>query len=152
VAALTGLLMMLGSLVWAMADVWPHESFTVAWSGDAFVAPLQNLGLGLVLAVVLGVALIRFIPSGWFWDRLVVGAVVGSAAQVAGGAPEEAGGVAALIGRRGVAATALRPGGQVEIDGRRYEATVAVGSLTAGTEVVVKARTDFNLVVERAET
>jgi membrane-bound serine protease (ClpP class) len=152
VAALAGLLMMLGSLVWAMADVWPHESFTVAWSGDAFVAPLQNLGLGLVLAVVIGVALIRFIPSGWFWDRLAVGAVVGGAAQVAGGAPEAAGGVAALIGRRGVAATALRPGGQVEIDGRRYEATVAVGSLTAGTDVVVKARTDFNLVVERAET
>ncbi|MBI3890966.1 MAG: DUF4154 domain-containing protein [Candidatus Wallbacteria bacterium] len=29
---------------------------------------------------------------------------------------------AALVGKRGVAATALRPGGQVEIAGRRYDA------------------------------
>jgi membrane-bound serine protease (ClpP class) len=134
-----------------MADLWPNESIGVAWSGDAFVGPLQNLGLGMALAFGLGLALIRFLPSGWFWDRLAIGSVVGGSAQVSGGAPEEGGGVDVLIGQRGLAATALRPGGQVEIGGRRYEATVAVGSIDAGAQVVVRARTDFSLVVERIE-
>jgi len=151
VVAVAGLVMMLGSLVWAMADLWPGVPLTVAWSGDVFVEPLQNLGLGLALAVGLGLALAKFLPSGWVWDRLVVGSVVGGAAQVSGGAPESAGGVAALIGQRGVAATALRPGGQVEIAGRRYEASVAVGAIDAGAAVVVTGRSDFGLVVEKAD-
>ena len=150
VVAIAGLLLMLGSLVWAMADLWPGVPLTTAWSGDVFLAPLQNLGLGLLLAVALGLALARFLPSGWIWDRLVVGSVVGGAAQAAGGAPEAAEGLATLVGQRGVAATALRPSGQVEISGRRYEATVAVGSIDAGEAVVVRGRTDFSLVVERA--
>lgn len=151
VVAVAGLMLMLGSLVWAMADLWPGVPLTVAWSGDVFVGPLQNLGLGLALAVGLGLALAKFLPSGWVWDRLVVGSVVGGAAQVSGGAPELAGGVAALIGQRGVAATALRPGGQVEIAGRRYEAAVAVGAIDAGAAVVVTGRSDFGLVVEKAD-
>ena len=151
-AALAGLVMMLGSLVWAMADLWPNEPITVAWSGDVFVGPLQNLGLGLLLALGLGMALIRFIPNGWFWERLAVGAVIGGTAQNSGGAPAAAGGLAALVGQRGVAATGLFPSGQVEIAGRRYEASVAVGSIEVGATVLVVGRTDFGLVVERASS
>lgn len=151
IVAVAGLLLMLGSLVWAMADLWPGMSFGVAWSGDVFAGPLQNLGLGLVLALGLGLALAKFLPSGWVWDRLVVGSVVSGSAQVAGGAPEVASGVAALIGLQGVAATALRPGGQVEIAGRRYEASVAVGAIDAGVAVVVRGRSDFGLVVEKTD-
>jgi membrane-bound serine protease (ClpP class) len=50
-----------------------------------------------------------------------------------------------------VAATGLFPSGQVEIDGRRYEASVAIGSIDAGATVIVCGRTDFGLVVERAD-
>jgi membrane-bound serine protease (ClpP class) len=152
VAALAGLIMMLGSLVWAMADLWPNEPLSIAWSGDAFLAPAQNLGLGLVVAVGLGVAVIRFIPNGWFWDQLAVTGVIGGTAQDSGGAPSAAGGLADLIGQRGVAATALFPSGQVEIDGRRYEASVTVGSIEAGVSVVVCGRSAFGLVVERDAT
>ena len=151
IVAVAGLGLMLGSLVWAMADLWPGVPINVAWSGDVFAEPIQNLGLGLLIAGGLGLALAKFLPSGWVWDKLVVGSVVGGAAQVAGGAPEAAGGVAALIGQHGVAATALRPGGQVEIAGRRYEATVAVGAIDAGAAVVVCGRSDFGLVVEKAD-
>ncbi len=151
IVAVAGLAMMLGSLVWAMADLWPGVPLTVAWSGDAFAAPLRNLGLGLVLAVGLGIALARFMPRGWVWDKLVLGSVVGGAAQSAGGAPEDAGRTASLIGALGVAVTALRPSGQIEIDGRRYEAQVAVGAIDTGDAVVVRGRASFGLVVEKAE-
>ena len=148
--AVTGLALMLGSLVWSMADLWPNEPITVAWSGDVFVGPLQNLGLALALAVGLGLALIRFIPDGWFWDRLAVGAVIDGTAQNSGSSPAAVG-LSALVGQRGVAATGLFPSGQVEIHGRRYEASVAIGSIDAGATVIVCGRTDFGLVVERAD-
>ncbi|MDE3083900.1 MAG: hypothetical protein KGJ37_01605, partial [Verrucomicrobiota bacterium] len=144
---MVGLMLMIGSIVWSMADIWPSQPVTL--SGGLFLAPLLNLGLGCVIAVVLAVALARFLPRGWMWDRLVLRATVGSAAQKSGAAPDMA--TEALVGRRGVAMTALRPGGQIEIDGQRYEAKVEVGAIDAGTDVVVTGRTDFSLTVEKAD-
>ncbi|MGH7945111.1 MAG: NfeD family protein [Opitutaceae bacterium] len=146
--ALTGLVLMLGSLVWAMADLWPNEPLSVAWSGDAFVGPLSNLGLGLVIAVALGIALARFVPRGWFWDKMVVQSTIGGAAQMAGGGVETGSAVAGLVGREGVAATSLHPGGQVEIDGRRYEGRVEIGAVERGKPVIVRGYSDFGLIVE----
>lgn len=151
ILAVTGLVLMLGSLVWAMADIWPGEPLTVAWSGDAFVQPLRNLGLGLLLAVALGLALARFLPKGWVWDKMVVGTAIGGSAQVAGLSPDLAREIVSLVGSTGVAVTALRPGGQVEVAGRRYEAKVEVGAVDAGARVIVRGRNDFGLIVEKAD-
>ncbi len=151
IVAVVGLVLMLGSLVWAMADLWPGVPLTVAWSGDAFVQPLQNLGFGLVIAVGLGIGLARFLPKGWVWDRMVVGSAIGGAAQIAGVSPDAAHEVAALVGQRGVAVTVLRPSGQVEVAGRRYEATAEFGAVDAGDPVVVRGQTSFALIVEKAD-
>jgi membrane-bound serine protease (ClpP class) len=147
--ALFGVLLMLGALVWSMADLWPNEPITVAWSGDAFVQPLQTLGLGLVLAVTFGAALARFLPKGWVWDKMMVQESIGGVAQVAGVGPGGAAHVDSLIGQRGVAVTVLRPSGQVEISGQRYEAIVEVGAVDAGDAVIVRGRTAFALLVEK---
>ncbi len=152
VLAVAGLVLMLGSLVWAMTDLWPGEPLTVAWSGDAFVQPLRNLALGLLLAVGTGAALLRFMPKGWMWEKMIVGTTIGGAAQVSGVGP---GGIADLdeiVGQRGLAVTMLRPSGQVEIGGRRYEAKVELGAVDAGDAVIVRGRTDFGLIVEKATT
>lgn len=151
VLALTGIVLMLGSLVWAMADLWPNEPLSIAWSGDAFVAPLTNLGLGILIAIALALALARFIPKGWFFTRLAVSGPTGGPAQFAGAAPEIEATVETLVGRTGVAATGLYPSGQVEIDGRRYEARLEVGSAPAGARIVVRRKTDFGLLVDRVE-
>lgn len=152
VMAVSGVALMLGSLVWAMADIWPDQPLTIATSGDVFLRPLFNLGAGLALALVLGVVLARFLPKGWLWDRMVLQAAVGTAAQVAGKAPDLAANTAGLIGQQGVVVTPLRPGGEVEIDGRRYQAQLELGTAAAGTPVVVIGRTDFGLKVERIST
>jgi membrane-bound serine protease (ClpP class) len=143
-----GFLLMIGSLFWAMADLWPGEPIQVAWSADAFVQPMINLGAGMGIALVLGACLLRFLPQGWVWDRLTVTETVGGSAQSAGGSPGTAALLDRLVGRRGVAATALRPGGQVEVDGRRFEAEVKVGAIDAGAPIVVLGHGDFALVVE----
>lgn len=149
VVAMTGILLMLGALLWGMADVWPGEAFEL--TPDLLVRPLVNLALGAVVAVAGGAALLRYLPHGWVFDRLVVGATVGGAAQRSGGAPEAAAAIESLVGRRGVAATALRPGGQVEIEGRRYEARCEIGVVDAGAPVIVRGRTDFGVIVEKDE-
>ncbi len=149
VVAIMGLMLMLGSLVWAMADLWPGVPLSTSWSGEVFVGPLQNLGLGLALAVGLALALARYLPKGWVWDKMVVGSAIGGAAQIGGVRADAAHELAALIGQHGVAVTVLRPSGQIEIGGRRFEAIVEVGAVNAGDPVIVRGRTDFALIVQR---
>lgn len=148
VLALSGLALMLGALVWAMADIWPNEPVTISTSGDLFLGPLANLGAGLVLALIMGALLMRFLPKGWLWDRMVLQMAGTTSAQVAGSAPEAGVATSSLVGVRGVVVTGLFPSGQIEIDGRRYEAKLVVGSAPVGAVVVVKRASDFNLVVE----
>ena len=142
VAALSGVLLMLGALVWSMADLWPNEP--VNFDGDVFTRPLINLGLGVAVAVALAAVLARFLPHGRIWGRLAVGGAVAGA----GVAPEVLNELGGLVGREGVAVTGLFPSGQVGIDGRRYEARLELGFAEAGTRVRVLRSTDFNLIVE----
>jgi len=139
-----GLMMMVGSLVWAMADIWPNQPISVTWTGDVLMEPLKNMLIGLVVAGGLLALIARFLPHGWIWQRLAVnGAVSGAGVATAVLEEEEA-----LVGREGVAATSLFPSGQVEVDGRRYEARLEVGYVEAGTPIRVVRRTGFNLIVE----
>lgn len=59
--ALTGVLLMLGALLWSMVDYWPTQPFE--FSGDVIMGPLLSLGLGLLIAVAGAVALIVFMPD-----------------------------------------------------------------------------------------
>lgn len=150
VLALTGVLLMLGSLVWAMADLWPNQPIDV--SGDVFVRPLLSLGLGFVVAVVGILAVARFLPKGWLWDKMILRAAVVGNSQRDASTPSAAAEAAGLVGVRGRAVTGLFPSGQVEINGRRYEARVLIGSLDRGVEIRVVGQSEFGLVVERAAT
>ena len=47
--------------------------------------------------------------------------------------------------------TDLFPSGRVEIDGVRWEARVALGTLRHGSRIRVKKGSDFGLVVEAIE-
>lgn len=149
VLAFTGGILMLGSLVWAMSDLWPGESIPL--SGDVFVRPLLNMLAGVLLAVVLFLALLRFLPKGGLWGTMVLDAAVAgepvAARALAGGGTGEPS-VTELIGETGIAATGLFPSGQVEIGGRRYEARLAVGFADAGTPVKVTGLAEFGLAVE----
>ena len=51
VLAVSGFILMLGSLVWAMADIWPNEP--ISSSRRRVCPPLLNVALGLVIALVL---------------------------------------------------------------------------------------------------
>jgi membrane-bound serine protease (ClpP class) len=148
--ALTGVAMMLGSLIWAGADLWPNEPLTISMSGDVFLLPAINLGLALLIAGVSAAVALKYLPKTGLYQHLAVQGASVVPAQVAGLEATAAGGLTALVGRTGVAVTALFPSGQVEIEGRRYTAQLALGFADAGTSVRVTGQNDFGLVVEKA--
>jgi membrane-bound serine protease (ClpP class) len=152
IAALTGVVLVLGALVWASADVWPSDPISLTWSGDTLTRPLLNVGLGVLIAALLIFAFLRFLPSTWFGRRMVLSASSVGSAQRSGVVFALAEGLEKLLGREAVAATDLRPGGFVEIDGRRLEARVSVGTVVAGSRVRVVGTSDFAVEVERIPT
>ena len=146
---LTGAVLMFISLVWAMTDLWPREP--IPFSSGVFFRPLATVMGGVALAVVLFLALIRFLPRGGLWGHMVLEATVGGepvpARSLTNGGSQESE-ARSLIGEEGIAATALFPSGQVEISGRRFEARLAMGYAEAGTPVRVTGVAEFGLTVE----
>lgn len=149
VPALTGAALILGSLIWAMLDLWPGEP--ISFSGDVLVRPLANVLTGVVLAIIIFLAILRFLPRGGPWGGMVLEAAVGGVptpAMPLHASGREKGSYRDLIGLTGTAVTALFPSGQVEVAGNRYEAKLAVGYAEAGTEIRVCGVSEFSLIVE----
>ncbi len=147
--ALTGIVLMLGSLVWSMADIWPNQPLEL--SGDLLLLPVANVGAGLLIAILLAVLLARFMPRGWIWDRMVLTANVGQGRPSSQGSVSTGEAADKLMGAKGVAVTGLYPSGQVEVDGRRYEAHLALGSADPGARVIVTGRAGFSILVEKLD-
>jgi membrane-bound serine protease (ClpP class) len=143
VFAMTGLAMIFGSLLWAMVDFWPGEP--IRFSPDLFAEPLVNLIYGLAIAVLGAVVFGRFFKGSWIERRLVLEGAAGGHQGVTrtervSSLPE--------TGAEGIAITDLFPSGRVEVEGRRYEARSALGSIEHGSRIRVKTSSDFGLVVE----
>jgi membrane-bound serine protease (ClpP class) len=149
VVALTGIVFMMGALVWAGADYWPNQPMTVNFSGAMLEQPLINLGVALLIAVGLFAVFLKYLPKTGIYQHLAVQGASTTPAQTSGVSPRGAAEVDSLIGRRGVAVTGLFPSGEVEVEGRRYPAQVTLGFVTAQTAIVVTGRTDFGLTVEK---
>jgi membrane-bound serine protease (ClpP class) len=149
VPAISGLALMLGSLVWAMLDLWPGEPLKL--NSEMLFRPLANVLTGTTLAVVVFLMILRFLPKGGPWGRMVLKTAVGGEPgpphplnTSAGDGPPPS----SLIGQTGVAATALFPSGQVSIAGKHYEARLPMGFASVGTVVAVTGITEFGLIVE----
>jgi membrane-bound serine protease (ClpP class) len=149
VVALTGVVFMLGALVWAGADYWPNQPMTVNFSGEMLQQPILNLGMALLIAFGLFAAFLKYLPKTGLYRHIAVHGASVTAAQNSGVAPQSAVAIGSLVGRRGVAITGLFPTGEVEVDGRRYSAQVSLGFVDANSPVIVTGRTDFGLIVEK---
>jgi membrane-bound serine protease (ClpP class) len=138
-----GIGLIFSSLIWAMADLWPGEPLGAAWSANAFALPLANFGIGLALALILAIALLRFLPHGWIWDRLVVQSTQEATSQPLPADPDT------VVGKTAHAVTTMAPSGYVVIDGRRYEAFCESGLAEKGSSLRVMAVDNFRLIVSQ---
>lgn len=140
--AIPGALLMLGSLLWGMSDVWPDQP--IEWDSDFLFKPLMNLITGTGGAIVIFFLLLRFMPRGGLWGHMVLESAIGGETTLSSVARHEP----SLIGATGQAVTALFPSGQIEIGGKRYDARLALGTVPPGTKVKVLSVGEFELTVE----
>lgn len=111
--------------------------------------PVVNLALALVIAIGFFSVLLKYLPKTGLYQHLAVQGASTVPAQTAGVGPQAAGTIAGLTGRQGIAVTGLFPSGEVEVDGRRYQAKVDLGFVEAKSVIVVTGHTDFGLTVEK---
>lgn len=152
-----GGLFILGSLLWSLSDIWPVPSQEGTDPGGiTFTVDPDSVWLALYEVLgAFGIALIglwliwRFLPNTPVYGRLVHSMAGPMPDPVLTGGSEFPGAKALPdVGSHGVVTKPLHPLGEVEIEGRRYQATVSVGSLNAGADIIVTGYRNFSLLVD----
>ncbi|MGE9290832.1 MAG: NfeD family protein [Puniceicoccales bacterium] len=150
--AVIGIILILGSLIWSMADIWPDEP--IDWNGGTFTEPILDIVIGMAIAVVGAVILARYLPKTWIWNKLVLQSAVGTPASGTGTAGKSPTGNTPSgwpdVGTTGIAVSDLFPNGEIEINGHRYQGKCRLGLIKHGSRIVVVGYQDFALTVEPA--
>jgi membrane-bound serine protease (ClpP class) len=152
VAGFTGIGLVVASLVLSFVPgsiTSPGiEGLGFPWAAlrGAFLTVLAAFGVGVVGLVVLA----RYVPRAPLFRRLVLAEASGPGTAETGGA--RAGGLEALVGKRGSAETDLRPAGTVEIEGARVDAVTDAEYLSRGDAVEVLQVSGNRVVVAPART
>lgn len=127
----------------------PPEYAPVEFRWSLLGAAALPVIVGLASGTVLVIILMRFFPKLPLFSRLVLqsdlsGAVVTAADPTGAARPED------LIGRKGVAATNLRPGGSARFDGRLLDVVSDGEWIEAGAAIAIVAADSNRIMVRRA--
>ncbi len=152
VAGITGLLLVVGSLVFSMFDGVTWDTYQ--WGGseeisvlDALRKPAMNVALGIFGSLFILFFMMKFLPKVKFIENTML---PGSLKRGTGsGDPSEAG---ALVGMTGVAITDLRPNGKAEIDGAILEVLADGVFLKRGESVRVISDDGMGITVKKVLT
>jgi len=141
--ALTGIALMLGSLLFAMVDYYPGDS----WIPDPqqLVRPAVNLGLAVVLSGIAVILLARFFPRLPILHRLMLPATSAAGTSLARSTPERP---LVLPGMTGSARSILRPAGKAEIHGMLVDVVTEGEFLDVDTALRVLDVEGSRVVVE----
>jgi membrane-bound serine protease (ClpP class) len=143
VLALVGVMLMLGSLMWAMVDYYPSAQ---EWpSLDVLIVPMANLGVAVALSGIVMFFIAQFFPRLPLLRRIVL--TRSESGDHRGETAIEA--LPVRAGDQGRALTALRPIGRAEIGGEVYDARTEGDFLSAGTALVALRVEGGEVVVEQ---
>jgi membrane-bound serine protease (ClpP class) len=110
VFGVVGVFLMLASLLWAMIDRYPGETFFP--TGRALAIPLLNLFLAIIAAVVAIALLARYLPRTSIYRRFALITTNPPGPSLAGEPREFVTTLALAPGMQGIALTILRPSGK----------------------------------------
>jgi membrane-bound serine protease (ClpP class) len=122
---------MVSALIWAMVDRYPNEPWLPA--PELLVRPLANLGLAVLLAIIAGAILAKYLPRTSFYRHIVLSAASPSGPGVS--IPSMSSSLP--YGAPGVAKTDLRPSGRAEFDGHLVDVVSQGEWIVAGQPVRV---------------
>ena len=143
IPGLIGFTMIIGSILWAMIDVWPNTEFN--WSIEIFKNPIKEMALALLTSTGLILILTRILPKTTIWNGLVLSSSVGNLDSSTGIDVNEK----LKVGEEGKSISELFPIGQVLINGVRYEARSNLGKIPKGTSIKVIRVDDYELIVDK---
>ena len=144
IPGLIGVLLMLGSLVWAMVDHWPGTPAMP--TSEELQRPMFNLVIALAGGGIFMAVMAKFLPQTSIFRRLVLS----TSSQSGPAVTVPVVNFELHAGDTGVASTTLRPAGKAEFGGTAHDVITAGDFITAGTKVRVVAVDGMRVIVETA--
>lgn len=143
VFGLLGLILILGSLLFAMTDFWPGQEAPLTF--ELLQLPLINLVSAVGIALIGALIFARLFKGSFVERSIVLSSALDSNSNEEGDANsvhEE------LIGKQGRSITRLNPSGVIEIEGKQYEAHAEINYIDKGKSVLVCSMDNFKINVK----
>ncbi|MDB6146742.1 MAG: hypothetical protein JWO45_406 [Spartobacteria bacterium] len=141
-----GVFLMLASILWAMIDRYPGETFFPA--GHALFMPLINLTIAIVGASILIVILARYLPRTSFYRRFALVTSNPSGPSLAGAPREFVPAVPLSPGVQGIALSMLRPSGKARFSDHIVDVITQGEFISAETPITVVHADGIRVVVK----
>ena len=149
VFGVVGVFLMLASLLWAMIDRYPGETFFP--KGRMLAVPLVNLFIAIVAAVLVIAILARFLPRTSLYRRFALMTSNPRGPSLAGAPHKFATALSLTSGTQGTAITILRPSGKARFADQVVDVVTEGEFIAPQTPITVIQRDGMRVVVKRAE-
>lgn len=143
IPGILGIILILGSLVWAIADTWPNQEFE--FKGEVFLPALRDVLGAFAVAFICALFIGKYFLKGWFWSKLVLKQSVPQnyGLSTIAGMPK--------TGDTAFTVTGLYPSGEIEVDHHRYQARAIIGMIESGVKVEIVGKDGFAFIVKKQE-
>jgi membrane-bound serine protease (ClpP class) len=141
-----GVFLMLASLLWAMIDRYPGETFFP--TGDMLAVPLRNLFLSLLAATLVIMVLARYLPKTNLYRRFALMTTNPPGPSLAGIPREFATALDVTPGMQGTAQTTLRPSGKARFADHLVDVVTEGEFISAQTPITVVQKDGMRVVVK----
>ncbi|PYJ21633.1 MAG: hypothetical protein DME92_06010 [Verrucomicrobia bacterium] len=148
VFGVVGVFLMLASLLWAMIDRYPGETFFP--KGRMLAVPLLNLFIAIVAAVLVIAILARFLPRTSLYRRFALMTSNPRGPSLAGAPHKFATALSLTSGTQGTAITILRPSGKARFADHVVDVVTEGEFIAPQTPITVIQTDGMRVVVKRA--
>jgi membrane-bound serine protease (ClpP class) len=147
VFGVVGVFLMLASLLWAMTDRYPGQTFLP--TGHMLAMPLLNLAIAIAAAWIVIALLARFLPKTSVYRRFALMSTNPPGPSLTGAPREFVTAAAISPGMRGIAVTTLRPSGKARFEDHVVD-VVTEGEFVSPDTPISVVQTDGMRVVVKA--
>lgn len=146
VFGVVGVFLMLASLLWAMTDRYPGQTFLP--TGRMLAVPLLNLSLAIVAAWIVIALLARYLPKTSVYRRFALMSANPPGPSLSGAHREFITPLAMSPGMRGVAVTTLRPSGKARFENHIVDVVTEGDFIPPETPISVVEADGMRVVVK----
>jgi membrane-bound serine protease (ClpP class) len=146
VFGVVGVFLMLASLLWAMIDRYPGETFFP--TGDMLAVPLRNLFFSLLAATLIIMVLARYLPKTNLYRQFALMTTNPPGPSLAGAPREFATALDLSPGMQGTAQTTLRPSGKARFADHIVDVITEGEFVAAETPITVIQKDGMRVVVK----